>query len=102
MAAVVQTMRPGPIGQPDIDYAPNLDKYRARVKRRTENEALESTLPPDFPSQLDSPLVWDGATVGSTFNWVHELNDVETDEIERALEHFKCRLILMANALECI
>lgn len=90
MAVAVQAMRPGPIGQPDIDYAPNLEKYQARVKRRTESEQLATSLPQGFPSRLDSPLVWDGADITTKYNWVYELNEDEVAEIEAALRHFKC------------
>lgn len=90
MAAAVQITRPGPVGQPDIDYAPNLDKYLARVKRRTENEKLSSSLPDGFPSRLDSPLVWDGADILTKYDCVYELGEDEVEEIETALTHFKC------------
>ena len=95
MAAAVQVMRPGPVGQPDIDYAPNVEKYQARVKRRTEGERLNSSLPAGFPSRLDSPLVWDGADIATKYNWVYELNEDEVAEIEAALAHFKCLSVQM-------
>lgn len=91
MAAAVQITRPGPVGQPDIDYAPSLDKYLARVKRRTENENLNSSLPDGFPSRLNSPLVWDGADITSKYNWTYELGGEELEEIEAALKHFQCQ-----------
>lgn len=87
--ATAQVLRPGPAGQPDIDYAPNLDKYQARVKRRTETEQLEQSLPVGFPSRLDSPLVWDGADIATKYDWTYELNDEEVEEIEAALKHFR-------------
>lgn len=93
MAAAVQITRPGPVGQPDIDYAPNLDKYLARVKRRTENEELNRSLPSGFPSRLNSPLVWDGADITSKYDWTYELGEDELEEIEAALKHFKCWLL---------
>ena len=85
-AAAVMTRPPG---QPDIDYAPNLDKYLARVKRRNETERLENKLPDGFPARMESDLVWDGADIGSKYDWTYELNEQEVEEIEAALEHFK-------------
>lgn len=91
MTAAVAT-RPGPIGQPDIDYAPSLAKYQARVKRRQQTEDLNRTLPPGFPSKLYSPLVWDGDSESRDQKWVYELTQDDLDEIEAALAHFKCSL----------
>lgn len=81
----------GPLGQPDIGYTPDLDKYLARVNRRKENEKLETSLPPGFPSRLDSPLVWDAEEVERTYNWTYELNAEELEDIERGLRHFRCK-----------
>ena len=89
--ATAQVLRPGPPGQPDIDYTPNLDKYRARVKRRKETEKLEKTLPEGFPKKLQSNLVWDGNDIVSRYKWTYELNEHEIEEIEDALNHFKCK-----------
>lgn len=86
-----------PPSQPDIGYAPDLDKYLARVQRRKETEKLESALPAGFPSQLQSKLVWDGNTIGEEYNWTYELNEAEAEEIEAALAHFKCLSLLKRN-----
>ena len=88
--AAAAVLRPGPLGQPDIDYAPNLEKFTARTRRRAEMEKLDKTLPPGLPSHLESPLVWEGADIASIFNWVYELSSEEVDEIEAALAYFKC------------
>lgn len=80
----------GPPGQPDIDYAPDLDKYLARVKRRQANEDLPRTLPDGFPKRLESELVWDGATVGKEYQWSYQLTDQDIEEIDQALKHFQC------------
>ncbi|PIA98661.1 hypothetical protein CB0940_03715 [Cercospora beticola] len=87
--ATAQVIRPGPIGQPDIDYAPNLDKYLARVARRKETEQLGNELPEGFPKELKSDLVWDGSTIAKEYNFVYELTAKDLDEIEAALVHFK-------------
>lgn len=89
MAAAVLNARP--LGQPDIDYAPDLDKYLARVARRQKSEQLGTELPPGFPKQLESDLVWNGADVAEKYNFVYELNAEELQEIEEALVYFKCK-----------
>lgn len=84
----------GPPGQPDIGYTPDLDKYLARVKRRTTTEDLNKTLPPGFPARLDSDLVWDGRKVEKEYDWIYEVNPAELDDIENALKHFQCKSII--------
>lgn len=78
--------------QPDIGYAPDLDKYLARVKRRLETERpqLDKSLPDGFPKQLVSDLVWEGDEIGAQYQWIYELNAEEISEIEEALQHFQC------------
>lgn len=88
--ASAQVLRPGPIGQPDIGYAPDLDKYLARVARRKENEKLGEELPTGFPKQLQSDLVWGGSDITDKYNYIYQLNDAEIEEIEAALTHFNC------------
>lgn len=80
-----------PAVQPDIAYAPDLAKYQARTKKRLANEKLhEQSLPAGFPTKLEGDFVWDGDSVQGTYEWVHELTDVEVAEVEDALQHFKC------------
>lgn len=88
--AAVQVLRPGPPGQPDIGYAPELDKYLARVKARTEGVTLDKSLPPGFPQKLESPLVWEGDEIGKRYQWSYELTDEDVEEIRAALKHFQC------------
>lgn len=88
--ATAQVLRTGPAGQPDIGYAPDLDKYLARVAHRKATEELPSQLPEGFPRKLKSELVWDGSTIGDQYNFVYEVNAEELEEIEDALKHFKC------------
>lgn len=75
--------------QPDIQYAPDVDKWRARTETRLRNEKLESSLPPGYPQKLESDLVWEGETLKESYDWVYELKEDELDEIEKALSHFK-------------
>lgn len=86
--ASASTTQPGV--QPDISYAPDLEKYQARTERRLASEDLNSTLPDGFPRKLVSDLVWEGKELEGTFQWVYELNEAEIKEIEDALKHFKC------------
>ncbi|KAL0938052.1 taurine catabolism dioxygenase family protein [Colletotrichum truncatum] len=89
-AAAVQTpFRPGPPGQPDIGYTPNLDNYLARTKRRQEQEKLDNKLPEGFPQKLESELVWDGNTLAETYDWNYVLTDADKKEVDEALQHFK-------------
>lgn len=90
----VEVLRPGPVGQPDIDYAPDLVKYKARVQRRRQNDKLEGTLPQGFPAELHSDLVWDGKDIARKYNWIYELGEDEIEEIEAALKHFKGHRVL--------
>lgn len=90
--ATAQVLRTGPVGQPDIDYAPDLDKYLARVARRKATEELSSQLPDGFPHELNSDLVWNGSDITEKYNFVYELNGEELQEIDDALEYFKCKL----------
>lgn len=86
----VEVLMSGPAGQPDIGYAPDLDKYLARVQRRQMTEKLESSVPAGFPTELESDLVWDGSTISEKYDWTYELSETEVEEIEAALSYFKC------------
>jgi hypothetical protein len=89
--ATAQVSRPGPAGQPDIGYAPDLAKYLARVARRKATEEFTRQLPEGFPYELKSDLVWDGSNIADEYNFVYELNAEELEEIEDALRYFKCK-----------
>ncbi|KAF4970368.1 hypothetical protein FZEAL_10060 [Fusarium zealandicum] len=79
----------GPALQPDIAYTPNYESYSARVKRRQEAANLDTSLPPGFPSKLESDLVWDGKDLASKFDWSYRLTDHDINEINAAVKHFK-------------
>jgi len=79
-----------PLGQPDIAYTPDFDKYKTRTRKRLETEKLQKTLPAGFPSRLESDFVWEGRDIAEKYDWVYELNPKEIVEIEEALTHFKC------------
>ncbi|OQD78288.1 hypothetical protein PENDEC_c001G05366 [Penicillium decumbens] len=75
--------------QPDIQYHPDFAKYQYRTRYRKETESLQTTLPAGFPSQLISPLVWEGKDVEKRSDWAYKLNDTQLDEIDVALKSFK-------------
>ena len=88
--ATVATIRP--LGQPDIDYAPDLDKYLARTQRRLQTEPLkEATLPEGFPKQLESDFVWEGKDLEGKYQYVYELTEDQVAEVEDGLRYFKCK-----------
>ena len=87
--ATAQVVAPTPIHQPDIAYAPDYDKYLARVQRRLATERLNNSLPEGFPLRLESDLVWDKHDIGNRYNWTHQLTPDELDEIDTALQYFK-------------
>ena len=89
MAATETLIRPQ---QPDIQYTPDIQKWRSRTQRRqqSEPESLSRGLPAGFPQKLQSDLVWEGSQIKDVYDWTHVLNEAELEEIEKALEHFKC------------
>lgn len=80
-----------PPGQPDIDYAPDYDKWQARAAKRVAAGDLDSKVPDGFPEQLTGDLVWDGKTLSQAYDWTFVLNTEQLAEIDRALAHFKCK-----------
>ena len=87
--ASVQTNGHRPIGQPDIAYAPDYNKYLKRTQHRKTTEKLADSLPQGFPKELKSDLVWQGDNIGDDFDWTYVLTDENLEEIEKALSHFK-------------
>ncbi|EDR11252.1 uncharacterized protein LACBIDRAFT_233103 [Laccaria bicolor S238N-H82] len=77
--------------QPDIAYHPDETKFRARTARRlAEDPSLPSTaLPPGYPQQVESPIVWEGKDWKNEDQWVYNLTPSELKEIDDALVHFK-------------
>ena len=91
-----------PVGvpaQPDIDYHPDLAKYKACTARRLEQnpELLKATLPPGFPAKVEGPIVWEGKDWTSEEQWVYKLRDEELQEIEEAMKHFEGTKLLVAK-----
>lgn len=82
-----------PAAQPDIQYAPDIEKWHQRTAKRLreENDRLQKTLPEGFPAQLQGSLVWEGKTVGQSYDWTYVLNEEQLAEIDDAVRHFKCK-----------
>lgn len=86
-----------PPGQPDIAYAPDFEKYQARVDRRQKTEKLSKQLPPGFPAELKGELVWDGRTLAESYNWTYTLDADQLAEVDSAVTHFKCKSSCLSN-----
>lgn len=80
----------GPPGQPDIDYAPDYEKFKARAERRVKTETLPTSVPEGYPEQLQGDMVWEGETLAETYDWTYVLNEEQLAEIDEAVKHFKC------------
>ena len=79
------------VRKPDIDYKPDFEKYQARKKARLQNESLgQISLPPGFPQQIVSDLVWEGEELIEKYDWTYVLSQSEVAELEEALRYFKC------------
>jgi hypothetical protein len=91
----------GPQGQPDISYHPDVSKYRDRVQRRQQGDALTATLPDGFPTQLDADLVWEGTSLAEKYDWTFVLDAAQLREIDDAVQHFKSKISLaQADAVD--
>jgi hypothetical protein len=76
--------------QPDIEYHPNEENWKARTARRlAEDPSLpKSTLPAGFPTRLESPLVWEGKDWKDELEWVYNLTPEHLKEIDDGVHHF--------------
>ena len=92
----------GPPGQPDIAYAPDLQKYQARKARRLAEEDLPKTLPEGFPARLQGDLVWEGETLAESYDWTYVLDGEQLEEIESALRYFKGAHVHFYYLIFCI
>lgn len=80
----------GPPGQPDISYAPNWDKYQARLQRQLQVPNRPTNLPAGLPQKLSGDLVWDSESLArEQYKWTYEFSAAQLDEIDAALAHFK-------------
>lgn len=89
-------------GQPDIAYAPDFEKYQARTARRLAEGNIQKTLPERFPKELTGDLVWEGETLADAYDWTYVLSDEQLEEIETALQHFKCKYYLAPKRLSSV
>ncbi|RAH74122.1 TauD/TfdA family dioxygenase [Aspergillus aculeatinus CBS 121060] len=75
--------------QPDIQYAPDVNKWHTRTERRLRTETLPTELPSGFPAKLESDLVWEGKDIAERYNWTYVLTEADLEEIDAAVLHFK-------------
>ncbi|KAK1725131.1 TfdA family taurine catabolism dioxygenase TauD [Colletotrichum acutatum] len=75
--------------QPDIQYAPNYQKFQARTARRVQEPGLPTSLPKSLPQKFTSDMVWEGATLANEYNWTYALTTEQLDELDAALAHFR-------------
>ncbi|KAL3474393.1 hypothetical protein BJX99DRAFT_271707 [Aspergillus californicus] len=78
-----------PPQQPDIDYAPDYNKWQARAAARLASGGLPSKVPEGFPEHLEGDLVWEGATLAQSYDWTYVFSPEQLSEIEGALGYFK-------------
>ncbi|CAN8101569.1 unnamed protein product [Discula destructiva] len=78
-----------PPGQPDIEYAPNFEKFKARGERRMKTEILPTSVPDGFPEQMQGDMVWEGDTLAEHYDWTYVLTEEQLAEIDEAVKHFK-------------
>lgn len=76
--------------QPDIEYHPNEEKWKARTARRLAQDPSlpKSPLQEGFPTRLESPLVWEGKDLKDELEWVYNLTPEHLKEIHDAVHHF--------------
>ncbi|KAI8300586.1 Taurine hydroxylase-like protein SAT17 [Colletotrichum sp. SAR11_240] len=75
--------------QLDIQYAPDREKWQARVASRVQEPDLPKALPEGLPAQFKSDLVWEGSTLANDYDWTYVLSTEQLDELDAALAHFK-------------
>ncbi|KXH25696.1 TfdA family Taurine catabolism dioxygenase TauD [Colletotrichum salicis] len=78
--------------QPDIQYAPDYQKFQARTARRVQEPDLPRSLPEGLPQKFTSDMVWEGANLASKYDWTYALTSEQLDELDAALAHFKAKL----------
>ncbi|KAI9151661.1 Taurine hydroxylase-like protein SAT17 [Paramyrothecium foliicola] len=96
LSAQIPSVR-GPSGQPDIGYAPDFQKYQVRSARRVQAEKLASEVPEGFPKELKGDPVWEGETIGKTYDWTFVLSPEHLAEIEVALKHFQSLGLILGH-----
>lgn len=84
--------------QPDISYHPDFEKFQLRTERLKASRSSNEALPDGFPTQLSSPLVWEGRDFKHESSWTLSLNEAQLNEIHQALLKFKC----MSIYVQCI
>ncbi|KAI8263161.1 hypothetical protein K4K53_009608 [Colletotrichum sp. SAR 10_77] len=75
--------------QPDIQYAPDREKWQARVASRVQEPDLPKALPEGLPAKFKSDLVWEGSTLANDYDWTYVLSTEQLNELDAALAYFK-------------
>ena len=73
--------------QPDITYLPDPISYAERSKRILAKNPPQ-VLPPGFPDELVSELVWEGKDFKEG-EWIYHLTESDIEEVRSAVEQFK-------------
>ncbi|KAF5673940.1 putative family oxidoreductase [Fusarium denticulatum] len=60
-----------------------------RTAKRLKEGNLPTLVPDGFPKQLNGDLVWEGDSVGQSYDWTYKLSEDQLGEIDQALQHFK-------------
>ncbi|KAM5350994.1 hypothetical protein ACJ41O_003717 [Fusarium nematophilum] len=97
MSFTTTLIAPRPPGQPDISYAPDYDKYLNRRAQRLQAGNLPTNVPEGFPTELEGDLVWDGESVGKTYDWTYVLSEEQLGEVDAAVKHFKALGLPLGN-----
>jgi hypothetical protein len=82
-----------------IGWQPDYETYLAREAARHRVGEFSTTLPDGFPQEIRGDLVWSGTRNIDEAQYTFHLQDFQKTEIYDALQHFKGRILNVANAL---
>jgi hypothetical protein len=78
-----------------IGYVPDLELYEARVRastKRLQESGDVSMIPKGWPTVLQGPMVWTGAELQASNQWIYSLSHRDIAEIRSGLLHCKGEL----------
>lgn len=76
----------------DVGWIFDHDKYMKRAQRRQALPYLPTTVPANFPTQVDTELAWDPESLGDKTQCIYHLSVAEIGEIHAALHEVKGKL----------
>ncbi|KAK1826342.1 hypothetical protein QBC39DRAFT_397708 [Podospora conica] len=86
----VPTNRLAPVVQPDIEWHPSYQTFRARVAAlAAKAENRPTALPDGFQDQVTSARAWTGSDFADKEKYLVRLSPEDVDEIKAALDFFK-------------